>query len=309
MVVCASHSPGMLRDTGEEHGAVFRAGIDEARRRVTAFAPDLVVFFGSDHRRAFVDSVPAIAVMLAADGLGDLGSPVGRYDVPSEVAEPLAAALLEHDFDVTVVRKVALDHGFGQTYAHLIGDLPTVPVIPIYINCATPPLASPSRAYALGARVGEELARLGRRVLYVGSGGLSHSPPSLEAAAAGLSDEERLRVNEAGRAAAKDKINPDWDRAFLRRICEDPGSLASFTNADIAPAGVGAHEVRTWIAAIAAGATPMEAVTYEPVPEWITGMGVVSTSSDASTSRERLSMPKARGSLAQHTPSISPNRL
>lgn len=277
MVVCASHSPGMLRDTGAEYGAVFRAGIDEARRRVTAFAPDLVVFFGSDHRRAFVDSVPAIAVMLAADGLGDLGSPEGSYDVPSEIAEPLAAALLEQDFDVTVVRKVALDHGFGQTYSHLIGDLPTVPVVPIYINCATPPLAGPGRAYALGASVGAELAGLGKRVLYVGSGGLSHSPPSLEAAAAGLSDEERLSLNEAGRAAAKDKIDPEWDQQFLKRICHDPEGLAAFTDDDIAPAGVGAHEVRTWIAAIAAGATPMETVTYEPVPEWITGMGVVST--------------------------------
>ncbi|CAN5151438.1 3-carboxyethylcatechol 2,3-dioxygenase [soil metagenome] len=278
MVVCASHSPGMLRDTGAEHGAVFRAGIDEARRRVTAFAPDLVVFFGSDHRRAFVDSVPAIAVMLAADGLGDLGSPEGSYDVPSDIAEPLAAALLTQDFDVTVVRKVALDHGFGQTYAHLIGDLPTVPVVPIYINCATPPLARPGRAHALGVSVGAELAGLGRRVLYVGSGGLSHSPPSLEAAAAGLSDEQRLALNEAGRTAAKDKMNPDWDQQFLERIGNDPTSLATFTDADIAPAGVGAHEVRTWIAAVAAGATPMETVTYEPVPEWITGMGVVSTS-------------------------------
>lgn len=280
MVVCASHSPGMLRDTGEAYGGVFRAGIDEARRRVTAFAPDLVVFFGSDHRRAFVDSVPAIAVMLAADGLGDLGSPEGSYDVPTELAETLAAALLEQQFDVTVVRRVALDHGFGQTYAHLIGDLPTVPVIPIYINCATPPLASPGRAHALGARVGEELATLDKRILYVGSGGLSHSPPSLEAAAAGLTDEERITLNEAGRALARNKIVPAWDERFLQRISSDPTSLASITDDDIAPAGVGAHEVRTWIAAVAAGATPMETVTYEPVPEWITGMGVVTTSAD-----------------------------
>ncbi|WGL54091.1 3-carboxyethylcatechol 2,3-dioxygenase [Nocardioides sp. BP30] len=277
MVVCASHSPGMLRDTEAAYGATFRAGIDEARRRVTAFEPDLVVFFGSDHRRAFTDTVPAIAVMLAADGLGDLGSPTGSFDVPAEIAEPLAAALLRRDFDVTVVRKVALDHGFGQTYSHLIGDLPTVPVIPIYLNCATPPLAGPARAHALGRLVGEELASLGKRILYVGSGGLSHSPPSLEAAAAGLSDAERLAVNEAGRAAARDKIDPAWDQQFLQRVTDDPASFAAFTDDDIIPAGVGAHEVRTWIAAVAAGDTPMEIVAYEPVPEWITGMGVVTT--------------------------------
>ncbi len=277
MVVCASHSPGMGRDVTAEFGHTFRAGIDEARRRVTEFAPDLVVFFGSDHRRAFVDSVPAIAVMLNADGLGDLGSPEGSYDVPTQTAEHLVEALLGHEFDVTAVRRVALDHGFGQTYSHLIGDLPTVPVIPIYLNCATPPLGNPGRAYALGRRVGEELASLGLKVLYVGSGGLSHSPPSLEVPAAGMSDEERLAMNEAGRAAAKDKINPAWDHAFLRQLTEDPKSLAGMTAEDIAPAGVGANEVRTWIAAVAAADTAMEVVAYEPVPEWITGMGVVTT--------------------------------
>jgi 2,3-dihydroxyphenylpropionate 1,2-dioxygenase len=279
MVVCASHSPGMLRDAAAEFGTDFRHGVDEAARRVASFDPELVVFFGSDHRRAFVDSVPAVAVMAAADGLGDLGSPTGSYDVPVEIAESLAAGLLERDFDVTVVRKVALDHGFGQTYSQLIGDLPTVPVLPIYLNCATPPLGRPGRAFELGRAVGDELAALDRRVLYIGSGGLSHSPPSLVATAAGLSDDERLAINEAGREAAKDLIDPDWDRAFLRRIAEEPDSLAALTADEIAKAGVGAHEVRTWMAAVAAGRTPMETVVYEPVREWITGMGVTATTS------------------------------
>ena len=77
MVVCASHTPGMLRDKGHEFGHSFRAGVAEAAARVAAFGPDLVVFFGSDHRRAFVDPVPAIAVMTGAQGLGDLGSATG----------------------------------------------------------------------------------------------------------------------------------------------------------------------------------------------------------------------------------------
>lgn len=281
MVVCASHSPGMLRDTVEDFGHVFRKGIDQAQQRVAEFGPDLVVFFGSDHRRAFVESVPAIAVMVNADGLGDLGSPTGSYDVPSDVAQSLAAALLDQDFDVTTVRQVALDHGFGQTYSQLIGDLPTVPVIPIYLNCATPPLGRPGRAFALGRAVGEHLAGLGRRVLYIGSGGLSHSPPSLAQAGAGMSDEVRLAMNEAGREAAKDKINPAWDEAFLQRIADAPDTLAAITDDDIRPAGVGANEVRTWIAAVAAGNTPMEVVAYEPVREWITGMGLVTTSAAA----------------------------
>jgi 2,3-dihydroxyphenylpropionate 1,2-dioxygenase len=277
MVVCASHTPGMLRDTAGDFGHAFRAGIARAADGVAAFEPELVVFFGSDHRRAFTDSVPAIAVMAGAEGRGDLGSATGRYDVPVKTAEELAGRLLDRDFDVTVVRDVALDHGFGQTFAQLIGDLPSVPVIPVFINCATPPLGRPARAFALGRAVGNELAHLDQRVLYVGSGGLSHSPPSLVSAAAGLSDAERLAMNEAGREAAKDKVNPAWDEAFLHRIVTDPASLERLTPADLEPAGVGANEVRTWIAAIAAGNLPMEIIVYEPVREWITGMAAVAS--------------------------------
>lgn len=277
MVVCASHSPGMLRDTTAEFGHAFRDGVARAAQRVAAFRPELVVFFGSDHRRAFVDAVPAIAVMTGADGLGDLGSPTGRYDVPADLAETLASGLLERDFDITVGRQVALDHGFGQTYSQLIGYLPKVPVIPVYINCATRPLGRPSRAYALGRAVGEELAALNQRILFVGSGGLSHSPPSLLSASAGMSDADRLALNEAGRAAAMDKIDPAWDNAFLRRVAEEPDSLMGLTSGEIERAGVGAHEVRTWIAAIGAGCSPLETIVYEPVREWITGMAVAAS--------------------------------
>lgn len=277
MVICASHAPGMLRDTEARFGLTFRAGVAEAARRVAAFSPELVVFFGSDHRRAFVDSVPAIAVMAGADGLGDLGSPTGSYDVPTQLAEQLAGGLLARDFDVTLVRKVALDHGFGQSYSQLIGELPSVPVIPIYLNCATPPLSKPARAHALGTAVGEELAHVDKRVLFVASGGLSHSPPSLVASAAGMDDAQRLAMNAAGIEAAKTKIDPAWDEAFLRRIADNPETLAELTDSDIEPAGVGANEVRTWIAAVAAGRTPMQTIAYEAVPEWITGMGLTAS--------------------------------
>jgi 2,3-dihydroxyphenylpropionate 1,2-dioxygenase len=92
-----------------------------------------------------------------------------------------------------------------------------------------------------------------------------------------MSDEQRLTMNAAGKEAAKTKIDPVWDGEFIRRIVEEPATLATLSAADIAKAGVGANEVRTWIAAIAAGRTPMEKVVYEAVPEWITGMGLVAS--------------------------------
>jgi 2,3-dihydroxyphenylpropionate 1,2-dioxygenase len=45
-----------------------------------------------------------------------------------------------------------------------------------------------------------------------------------------------------------------------------------------ARAGAGANEVRTWLAAGAAGGgRPVTPLVYEPVPEWITGMAVAAS--------------------------------
>ena len=45
---------------------------------------------------------------------------------------------------------------------------------------------------------------------------------------------------------------------------------------EIALAGNGAHEIRSWVAVAAAAAPiPATVLAYEPITEWITGMGVV----------------------------------
>jgi len=275
MTLCASHSPGVARDAEEVHGAQFRAGMRRAKELVEAYDPTLVVFFGSDHRRAFTDTIPAISVVLGAEGLGDLLSPTGPYDVPRETAKDLAGHLLDHGFDVAVTREVALDHGFGQTAADLLGTIDAVPTIPVFVNCATGPLAGPRRSVELGEAVGAFCRDLDERVLYLGSGGLSHNPPTLALIQDIVPEEERRAVSAAHRGAAKDQIRPEWDEKFLADLGNADRSWAyALTQADIDVAGVGANEVRTWLAAYAAGDEPMEKLAYEPVPEWITGMGV-----------------------------------
>jgi 2,3-dihydroxyphenylpropionate 1,2-dioxygenase len=42
-------------------------------------------------------------------------------------------------------------------------------------------------------------------------------------------------------------------------------------------AGRGGHEVRTWLTGLAAVGAPLLWPSYEPVPEWITGMGIGTT--------------------------------
>src|SRR5690606_5364677 len=275
LVVCTSHSPGMARDVQEAEGLGFRAGLAEARRMVDECAPERVVVFGGDHRRAFVQVVPAFAVALSAGVLGEGRQPSGELNVPGALAGELAEHLLSAGFDIGVCRGVELDHAFAQPLRRLIGSVDAVPVIPIAVNCVTPPLPAPARVQAFGGAVGEFLDGLPGRTLLIGSGGLSHSPPSMEAGSHDLSDEERARLIADGLPAARLKIRPDWDREVLAALAEDDrAALAELVGDATERAGAGGHEVRTWLAAAAAGGRPLTTVAYEPVPDWITGMGV-----------------------------------
>jgi 2,3-dihydroxyphenylpropionate 1,2-dioxygenase len=279
LAVCASHAPGMAADSEQLQGRTFRAGLRAARDAVEAFDPDLVVMFGSDHRRAYEPVIPAVSVVMSAEGYGDHGSPTGAYRIPAPQAEQLAGHLLAAGFDVAASRGVRLDHGFGETLGDLLGGLDVRPVLPVFVNCATPPLISCARAVALGSAVDEFLSGLdpATKVLVVGSGGLSHSPPTLEVDTLGLSDAERKQISVTGRARAAEKVDPAWDAEFLERLRTADDAWLSAVPQDVVDAGgVGANEIRTWLAAwAAAGRGPLETLAYEPVKEWITGMGIV----------------------------------
>lgn len=268
----------MTADSEGISGRTFRAGMTAARDVVASFDPDLVVMFGSDHRRAYEPVIPAISVVMSAEGYGDHGSPTGPYRIPAQQAEQLAAYLLDEDFDVAASRGVRLDHGFGETLAALLGGLDRRPVLPIFLNCATPPLAAPRRGVALGTAVDGFLGTLdpSTKVLVVGSGGLSHSPPTLEVRTIGMSDAERKQISVEGRARAVEKMDPAWDAAFLDHLrVADEAWLESVGQDFIDQGGVGANEVRTWLATwAAAGRGPLATLAYEPVAEWITGMGI-----------------------------------
>ncbi len=276
MVVCASHSPGMERDVDRVFGTTFRTGLARASSIVREFDPDYIVLFGGDHRRAFRHVVPTFGVALSAGIMAEAGHAAGALNVPQETARGLAEHLLDSGIDISVCRDVQLDHAFAQPLRDLTGSLDAYPVIPLPINCATAPLPKAERVLAFGDAVGRYLSGTGDRVLVIGTGGLSHSPPSLEVDTYDISDEERARIIAEGSAAARKKIKPAWDKAFLHASATwDREALARLTDSAHADAGAGANEVRTWLAAGAAGGgVPLEPLIYEPVEEWITGMAV-----------------------------------
>lgn len=301
---CLSHTPlhGYYDPAPEIVAEVERVHA-AARARVEAFDPELVVVFAPDHYNGFFYEVmPPFCIGVAASAIGDFNSLAGPLDVPRELALGMAEAVMAQDLDVSVSYRMQVDHGCAQALEVLTGALDRYPVIPVFINSVAPPMASCRRARLLGDAIGRYLSRLDRRVLVVGSGGISHEPPVPEIDGASEEVAERLiagrnpppasrearqaRTVAAARAfAAGDShlhpLSPDWDRDFLSMLAS--GELlrvGGMTNDAITrDAGKSAHEVRTWIAAFAAlaasGPYRAQLEYYRPILEWIAGFAVM----------------------------------
>ncbi|MFI6095428.1 hypothetical protein ACIA8G_07750 [Lentzea sp. NPDC051213] len=265
LTVCASH---LITLPSAPHGPV-REAVGTARKAVEAFDPDLVVMFGTDHRRAFREVVPTFAVVLEATAQGDVAGPTGAYDVPADLGREVVADLIAHDFDIATAYHAALDHAFGHTARDLLGEINAKPVLPVFVNCASPPHASFRRAAALGRRVGEFLAD--RRVLYVGSGGLAHDLPGFREPETGavLTEEERQvwikSVNEAAhREGTIRELVRTWDEAFLAGVGGTSWEWLDEIGTDLVErGGNGAAECLTWTAAWAAGGQPLTTLAHE----------------------------------------------
>ncbi|WP_082948476.1 3-carboxyethylcatechol 2,3-dioxygenase [Mycolicibacterium elephantis] len=300
---CMSHSPllnlsGPSRDLLDE----IEAALADARQFVTDYDPELVVIFSPDHYNGFFyRTMPPFCIGTAAQGVGDYDTHAGPLDVPAEIANDCARAVLESGIDLAISASMDVDHGTVQPLQKLFGDATARPVIPIFINSVATPLGPLRRVRALGAAVGTYLATLGKRVLVVGSGGLSHDPPVPTLASAPPAALERIvhgapmtaeqrqarqvAVMEAAQTFAHgdsplQPLNPDWDAAFLElidanRLAEVDGWSNDWIEKE---AGHSAHEIRTWVAAFAAIAAHGPYRTghrfYRAAPELIAGFAV-----------------------------------
>jgi 2,3-dihydroxyphenylpropionate 1,2-dioxygenase len=302
--VTLSHSPLMYAtEPGPGVRDRVEAAFAQARSFVASFDPELVVLFGPDHYNGFLyDLMPPFCLGRAASSIGDYGTSEGPVSVDHDAAATLAESVLDQGVDLAISEAMYVDHGFAQPLQVLFDGIDRVPVVPVFINCVAVPLGPLQRVRLLGEAIGRAAAGLDRRVLMIGSGGLSHDPPlpmlagaSPEVAARLISTgrhltpdqraEREQRVIDAGRAYAAGTLtvaplNPEWDRRFLAILASGRlDELDSWTPASFAAeAGHSSHEARTSLAAYAALSTqgPYETVSsfYEPIPDWIAGFAV-----------------------------------
>jgi len=298
-----SHSPLIGKnDPAPEVLAAVEEAVEGARSFVRAFDPELVVLYAPDHYNGFFyKEMPPFCLATGANAVGDFGSAAGPLSVDTEAARALARGVLDRGVDLTVSARMTVDHGFVQPLEVLFGGIDGVPVVPVFVNGVATPLGPVSRIRALGAAIGSAAAELDRRVLFLGSGGLSHDPPVpvLDGAPPHVADalvegrpptpEQRARGEErvvrAGREYSAGStrmipINPVWDNQVLDTLASGRLTDVDAWTVDWmgTEGGGSAHEVRTWIAAFASlaatGAYRMTSRFYAPIPEWIAGFAV-----------------------------------
>jgi 2,3-dihydroxyphenylpropionate 1,2-dioxygenase len=226
-----------------------------------------------------------------------------------ELGEKLLRGLLKQDFDVTRMGEIEYGNNLLVPLKFLNPEF-NIPVLPVYINVFSPPLPSMRRAYDFGAAVRNVLDAIpdDLRIAFLATGGLSHWPPVWTEGAP--EDDEFLqrmkRYQTEGRHVAKEDpqlysdlaryeiemaakmqwplrtqhplVNAHWDREIIELFGHgDVSALREMSLDDIEKGGGhGGHEILNWIAVMGAmGGAPAEIIAYEPVMEWICGMGYI----------------------------------
>jgi 2,3-dihydroxyphenylpropionate 1,2-dioxygenase len=292
-----SHSPFWDQSfdiTGPGEG--FVRGVEETRQAIRAAAPDLVVVFGPDHyRNFFLDVMPAFCVGIGEiEAFGDYGTYGGPIPSDPAAGRAVLSAVRDSGFDPAFSLRMGIDHGITQPYQVLVPEM-NAPMLPIMVDCGAAPRPSFRRAFEFGMAVGAALRQLpgDRRIQILASGGLSHwvATPAPEEADADMRDflidgrdsvrEYNLKREESVAQRAREgkvgRVNSDWDRWFIERL--EAGAIDEILDIDPeqmeSVAGNGSHEVLSWVAGWGAWNAAVRSVAYEPVPRWVTGMGIV----------------------------------
>ena len=230
----------------EPYWKPFFDGYPPIQRWLAETRPDTAVIFYNDHGlNFFLNSMPTFAVGAAStythadEGWGiPVSAPVAG---DPELSWRIIDNVMASGFDLTMCQEMLIDHAVTIPLQLLWPDAETPPIriVPIHINSIQHPLPSPQRCYALGQAVGDAIRKMddGRRVVVIGSGGLSHQ---LDGARAGF-------------------LNPAFDRLCLDKLTKTPEALACYSTADLIElAGSQGVELITWLAMRGALQRPTE---------------------------------------------------
>jgi protocatechuate 4,5-dioxygenase beta chain len=238
--VSTTHVPviGAAMDLGktrEPYWAPVFAGYEFSRRWIAAQRPDVVFLVYNDHASAFsLDIVPTFAIG-CADQFAPADEGWGPRPVPTVIGHPelashVAQALIQSDFDLTIVNKMDVDHGLTVPLSLMFGQPESWPcrVIPFPVNVVLYPPPSGMRCYRLGQALRRAIESFDEdlSVQVWGTGGMSHQ---LQGPRAGL-------------------INQAFDQKFMDRLIAEPEQLAQVPHIEyVREAGSEGIELVMWL--------------------------------------------------------------
>jgi len=238
--VACSHVPAIgaamdLGKTAEPYWAPLFKGFERSRRWMAENTPDVVFLIYNDHATAFsLDIIPTFAIgcadefQPADEGWGPRPVPVVKGH--PELASHITQAVIQSDFDLTIVNRMDVDHGLTVPLSLLFGQPSAWPckVIPFAVNVVQFPPPSGNRCYQLGRAIRRAIDSFDAdlKVQIWGTGGMSHQ---LQGPRAGL-------------------INKEFDTQFLDKLVSDPESLTRIPHVQyIREAGSEGIELVMWL--------------------------------------------------------------
>jgi protocatechuate 4,5-dioxygenase beta chain len=200
-----------------------------------ATKPDVVILVYNDHASAFsLEIIPTFALGCAEEfppadeGWGARPVPVVKGH--PDLAWHIAQSVILDEFDITIVNKMAVDHGLTVPLSLLCGQPAAWPcrVIPVCVNVIQYPPPTGHRCWMLGKAIRKAVESFDQdlRVVVFGTGGMSHQ---LQGARAGL-------------------INSTFDNRFLDRFANDPEALTKIQHLEyVREAGSEGIELVMWL--------------------------------------------------------------
>ena len=233
------------------------AAIEQLRRKLEALAPDTLVLVGDDqHENLIDDNMPPFSVFIgkeaeASTSLRYLNQPRSenraRYRVDDTLALAILDGLMIDGFDPAYSKKTRYDGSLGHAFARVLKFLTPdarFSIVPILVNTYYPPAPSAKRCWQFGKAMAKAIRGFpeSRRVVVIGSGGLSHT-----------------------------KIDLGLDRGLIQALEKnDQKFLQEMSSAALVE---GTSEIRNWIVTAAAADRPATIVDYQPLYRTPNGVG------------------------------------
>src|SRR5690606_17290113 len=146
-----SHVGKIARDphAAPEISSQLHAAWDRMRDDLYAREVDALVVVATDHYETFgLQNYPSFCLGVgdSYQAWGEFGNPTGTVAGDARLSLAILDGLVARGFDLARAYDMPLDHSFMVPLTKLLRT-PPIPVIPLFVNCNTPPLPGLRRCF------------------------------------------------------------------------------------------------------------------------------------------------------------------